>query len=307
MSKIFITGGSGFLGRNLKYFLKKKKHKIYSPSSKEINLLKYSDIKNLKNEFDYIYHLASWTQAGDFCIKYPLDQWIMNQEINTNIIKWWSNNGNSKTILTIIGTSCCYDEKGKFIEKNYMHERPHESLQTYAMTKKILLQGAVSAYLQKGFKWNCFVPSTLYGEKYKIEKNKIPHFIFDLVKKIIRGKLFNEKVILWGNGYQKREIVHVKDFVKNMYYLNTKIANEIVNLGGERERSIRFFSKIICNYLNYNFKNIIFDTNKYVGAKGKRLCNDKAKKLIKNYSNKLTKIEYGIQQMVKWHLKNKEY
>ena len=33
------------------------------------------------------------------------------------------------------------------------------------------------------------------------------HFIFDLTRKIIRGKEFGEQVILWGDGFQKRELV----------------------------------------------------------------------------------------------------
>jgi GDP-L-fucose synthase len=306
MKKIFVTGGNGFLGRHLIKNLKNKKFKIFAPSSKELDLTKFRNIKNLKNSFDFVYHLASWTQAGDFCLKYPSDQWIINQEINTNLVKWWSYNGHPRTLLTIIGTSCCYDEKRNFLEKNYMYEKPHSSLQTYAMTKKILLQGAISCQLQKGFNWNCFVPSTLYGSGYKI-KNKIPHFIFDLVKKIIRGKLCNEKVILWGNGYQKREIVHVEDFIRNMTFLNQKVKNQIYNLGGDKEKSIRFFAKTICKHLKYDFNQIIFDENKYTGAKGKKLCNNKVKKIIKDYNHKLINIETGIKEMINWHLKEHEY
>ena len=47
------------------------------------------DLFKIKNKFDEIYHLAAWTQAGDFCLKYPADQWINNQIINTNILNWW--------------------------------------------------------------------------------------------------------------------------------------------------------------------------------------------------------------------------
>ena len=46
--KVFITGGSGFLGRNLILFFKKKENQNFAPSSKELNLLKYNDLKKLK-------------------------------------------------------------------------------------------------------------------------------------------------------------------------------------------------------------------------------------------------------------------
>ena len=60
-------------------------------------------------------------------------------------------------------------------------------------------------------KWLCLVPSTLYGPYY--QRWKTNAFYFDLIKKILLGHYKNKKVTLWGNGYQKREIIHVKDFV----------------------------------------------------------------------------------------------
>ena len=304
--KVFITGGSGFLGRNLITFLKNKKIKIFAPSSKEVNLLKYEHLRKIKNDFDIIYHLAAWTQAGDFCLKYPMDQWIINQEINSNMIKWWSLNGNKNSKIIIIGTSCCYDEKGSFKEENYLNEKPHDSLATYAMTKKMLLQGAISCQLQKNLKWNCFIPSTLYGTGYHITQ-KTPHFIFDLVKKILRGKYYNERVELWGHGNQTREIIHVNDFIINMHKVSNMKNNEILNLGGGSEHSIRYFAKKICKRANYDFKKIFFNETKYVGAKSKKLSINKIIKINPHYKKKLMSLTKGVNDMVDWHIKNKEF
>ncbi len=307
MKKIFITGGNGFLGKHLNRYFKDRDYNVFSPTSNELDLRDYNKLKRIKNEFDQVYHLAAWTQAGDFCLKYPMDQWIINQEINSNIIKWWSNNNNKKSKIITIGTSCCYDEKGTFEEKNYLNEKPHPSLATYAMTKKILLQGVMSCFLQKKLKWNCFVPSTLYGPNYQIKHDRIPHFIFDLVKKILRGKYYNEKVILWGSGNQTREIIHVNDFVENMVTISNKYNNLVLNIGGSNQYSIKYFAKIICKYVNFDFKKIIFDRSKYVGAKSKKLSIKEILKIKPNYKKNLTNIKEGLFEMVKWHENSKNF
>ena len=47
-----------------------------------------------------------------------------------------------------------------------MREEPNQGLYTYAMTKRMLLQGARALSKQYKMKWLCLVPSTLYGPHY---------------------------------------------------------------------------------------------------------------------------------------------
>ncbi len=298
--KIFITGGSGFLGRHLVKELKKK-HKVFAPNSKVLNLFNYNKLEKINKKFDEIYHLAAWTQAGDFCLKYPGDQWLKNQIINTNILKWWKKN-NPKAKLIFIGTSCCYDENGKFIENNYLLDEPHKSLTTYAMTKKMLLQGAISLETQFKMKWLCVVPSTLYGSNYH-EDGRQQHFIFDLIKKILDGKYNNKKVELWGNGLQKREIIHVKDFINKTIQVNEKVDNELINIGYGKNYTIKHFAKIICKIIRYDPNKIIYNKSKYVGAKNKKININKISKLIPGYKKNLIPLKIGLKETIKWYEK----
>ncbi len=298
--KIFITGGSGFLGRHLISELKKK-HFVFAPNSKTLNLYNYSKLKKITKKFDEIYHLAAWTQAGDFCLKYPGDQWLKNQIINTNILKWWKEM-NPKAKFIFIGTSCCYDENGNFLEKNYLLDEPHRSLTTYAMTKKMLLQGAISLENQFNMKWLCVVPSTLYGSNYH-DDHRQQHFIFDLIRKILEGKYKNKKVVLWGNGLQKREIIHVKDFIYNMLKVNEKKRNDIINIGYGKNYTIKHFAKTICEIIKYDSNKIIYDKSKYVGAKNKKINISKINKLIPGYKQNLLPLKIGLKETIKWYEK----
>ena len=290
MKKIFITGGNGFLGKFLINFLKRKGYKIKSPSSKECDLFDDRSLKKYKQKYDYIFHLAAWTQAGDFCLKYPGDQWIKNQKINTNILTWWKDK-QPQAKLIFIGTSCSYDENGDFKESSYLKGDTIESLYTYAQTKRMLLNGAISLQKQFNLKWLCLVPSTLYGANYHDDGRQM-HFIFDIIRKIILGKKKGHKVKLWGNGEQKREIIHVNDFIKCMYYLRN-VKNQVINIGSKKEYSIKNFAKIICDYVGYDFGKIVFDKNKYVGSKGKKLNITKIQKYIRDYKKNLTEEKRG--------------
>jgi GDP-L-fucose synthase len=300
---IFITGGSGFLGRYLVKKLKEKFNVIDYPTSSEVNLIDYNQLKSISRKYDEIYHLAAWTQAGDFCLKNQGMQWIINQQINTNIIKWWQDN-QTKAKFIFIGTSCCYSESGTFEEDNYLNDIPHPSLATYAMTKKMLTQGAISCQNQFGMKWFSAIPSTLYGTDYHLDSRQ-SHFIFDLIKKILRGKFLNEKVILWGNGEQRREIIHVEDFCKNLLHLNEKIDNQIINIGADKDYSIKEFANKICNIIDYDQNKIFYDSSKYTGALHKKLSIKKINKIIPSYQNSLTSIDSGLKELISWFVEMK--
>jgi GDP-L-fucose synthase len=177
---------------------------------------------------------------------------------------------------------------------------------SYAMTKQMLAQGASACADQFNLKWLCLVPPTLYGTNYHTDGRQ-SHFIFDLIKKILRGKFYNKKVILWGNGNQKRELMHVNDFIKNILLVNKKINNQIVNVGSKKDYSIREFAKIISKIIGYNDKDIIYDVNKYVGVNKKKLNILKIKKIIPSYEKRLIDIKIGIKEVINWYLKNNNY
>ena len=59
--KIFITGASGFIGKNIHQRLKDK-HDVLSPGSKELDLLDQDAVKKFvkANRFDLVIHTATW-------------------------------------------------------------------------------------------------------------------------------------------------------------------------------------------------------------------------------------------------------
>lgn len=306
IKNILITGASGFLGTHLCKRLEKEGHKIIKISSSQCDLTKenslFSFMKEKNITLDEIIHLAAWTQAGDFCLYHQGEQWLINQKINTNVLDYWYKSQPQAKMIAI-GTSCSYDPNLELKEENYMVGTPIDSLYTYAMTKRMLYVGLKALNKQYGLNYIYFVPSTLYGPGYHNDGRQM-HFIFDIIRKILKGKIYGDPVILWGDGYQKREIIHVEDFISIMLKINELKSNEIINIGYGKEYSIREFAKIICEKTGYDFNKIQFDTTKYVGAKSKVLDITKLQKILPEYKN--IPLEQGILKTLEWFMENKD-
>ena len=302
--KIIVTGSSGFLGKSLCSFLKAQDHELTELNSKNCNLRKGGTLDPFSREkYDYLIHLAAWTQAGDFCLRHPGEQWIINQQINTNVLAWWADT-QPQSKLIFMGTSCVYAPDGQLRETEYMLGEPIESLYTYAMAKRMLYQGAHALSKQYGLRYLCAVPSTLYGTGYHTDGRQM-HFIFDLIRKIIRGHEYGEQVTLWGDGSQRRELVLVDDFVRILWALAEDFDNEIFNIGAGEEFTIRTFAEAICAEVGFDTKKIEYDADRYVGAKSKCLNVEKVKAALPNYE--LQSLEAGLKKTIAWFYETKAY
>lgn len=295
--RIFITGGGGFLGRHLIAALRAAGHEVTAPTSRECDLLRDGALEPWSaTKFDRIFHLAAWTQAGDFCLRHPGEQWIRNQRLNTAVLAWWAERQPQAKLVTI-GTSCAYSPDLPLREEHYLDGQPIESLFTYAMTKRMMLVGVRALAKQYGLKHLTVVPSTLYGEEYHADGRQL-HFIFDLIRKILLGKLQGAPVELWGDGHQRRELIHVDDFVDAALRLADTVDNEIVNIGAGREHSIREFAALICANVGYDPAAIRYDTSRYVGARSKCLEIDKLRRLVPGFAPR--SLEDGLPPVIAW-------
>src|SRR5205814_3932279 len=140
--------------------------------------------------------------------------------------------------------SCAYDPTLDLVEEQYLSGTPIESLFAYAMTKRMLYVGLRALQQQFGLSYLHLVTSALYGPGYHNDGRQM-HFIFDLIRKIMRGKLYDEPVVLWGDGNQRRELVYVGDFVNILIRLDQVLENETINIGAGEEFTIRHFAESI--------------------------------------------------------------
>lgn len=294
---ILISGSSGFIGKHLTKRLKSEGHSVVGLTSRNCDLTKQGSPEQMKHLlYDLIFHLAAWTRAGDFCLDHGGEQWIVNQQINTNMLAWW-NAYQPQAKLVALGTSVSYATEQNLVEESYLQGIPNEKFFPYAMSKRMLYVGLHSLNKQFGRKYLYLVPSTVYGPEYHTDGREL-HFIYDLVRKILRGKKLDVDAVLWGDGLQRRELVYIDDFVDILVKLASKHENDIVNIGGGEDYSIRQFAEMICEFVGYDVSRIKYDNDKYVGAKSKILSVDKLNRLLPQ--RRKTAIRDGIRLTIDW-------
>ncbi len=295
--KILVTGATGFLGCHLVKHLTRANHDVIGLGSKDANLLNPDALNKFSAEkFDSIFHLAAWTQAGDFCLIHPGEQWLINQQMNTTVLNWWHQHQPQAKMISM-GTSCAYEEGIHLSEEKYLEGSPIKDLYSYAMTKRMLHIGQVMLNRQFGLNYLTIVPSTLYGPEYHLGTKQM-HFIFDLAWKILDFKYFKKPVVLWGDGQQRRELVFVDDFISTLLQLDNISQNDIVNIGAGEDYTIQEFAEAICRCVNVDSRCLQYDTSKYVGAKSKMLSITKLDALLP-YRAK-TSLFDGLSKTLLW-------
>lgn len=273
MSKLLITGASGFIGKHLLEVPKLKHYEVLSPSSKELNLMDAKSISKYirKNQPEYLIHLAWITNPGLYKTSLENVKWTRASEC---LFKEFYKMNGLKVVAA--GTGLEYDQQWGYF-----------------------LEGVTPT-----------LPNTLYG-KCKVYTNKIlglyPHSyswvrIFNaygigepsskIISNTISSLSKNQRVVVDNPNYII-DYIYVKDVANSIVELIYKSHRSEINLS----TGIPLTNAEVVNYIGYRMdkEKLIFHNDKnldsmmYVGNNSK-LCN---MGLAPKYS-----LKSGIDEMI---------
>lgn len=304
MKKILITGASGMVGRNILEFDKAKEYEIFSPLSKELNLL---DIQNVNlyiknNKPDIIIHCAGIVGGIQANIDNPVKFLSKNTLMGYNIIMSAFENG-VKNFLNM-GSSCMYPRNAKnpLKEDEILKGELEPTNEGYAISK--IFSTRLCEYVNKedsSCNYKTIIPCNLYGKYDSFGENK-SHMIPAVIKKIHKAKVENlDSIDIWGDGEARREFMFAEDLANFTYYAleNIQRMPQNINVGLGFDFTINEYYKTIAKVLDYNaeFKH---DLSKPVGMKQK-LIDDS---LLTDFGWKhKTPLEEGIKKTYEYYLK----
>ena len=281
-SKIYVAGHSGLVGSAILRKLKADGYKnlIYI-SKKKLDLTKQLNVYNFlkKNKPKFIF-IAAAKVGGILSNRDNKAEFIsQNLLIQTNLIYGAYLAGVKDLIF--LGSSCVYPKKSKQpIKENYLLEgKLEETNDAYAIAKIAGIKMCQSFNEQYGLNYKCLMPTNTFGPNDNYDENN-SHFFPALIKKIydIKNNKSN-KLILWGNGKAKREVLHVDDLADAcVFFMKKKTKYKLINIGTGKDYSIIYYANLISKIILKKKISIKFDRTKPNGVFRKVLNISLAKK-----------------------------
>jgi GDP-L-fucose synthase len=279
--KIYIAGHTGLVGSSILRLLKQRGfiNLIYA-TRKELNLLDQNKVNNfLKFYKPKFVFLAAAKVGGILENSSKKAEFIYeNLTIQNNVIHGSFKAGVKKMIF--LGSSCIYPKDSmQPIKEDYLLSGKLEPTnEPYAIAKIAGIKLCESYNVQYGTNYISLMPSNVYGpnDNYNLQSS---HFFSALLKKIYFAKIKKKKkIIIWGSGNVRRELLYVDDLARACFhFMNIKTKSSIFNIGTGTDSTIREYLDFILRKLNVKIK-VIWDKSKPDGVKRKLLDISLAKK-----------------------------
>lgn len=280
-TKIFLAGHNGLVGsailRRL-IFLGYKNILIVDKKKLDLSNQKKVFLFLKRNRPQAIIIAAAKVGGINANNKYRANFIYENLAIQNNLIH--SAFLNKIKNLIFLGSSCVYPKNSKQpIKEKYLLTGPLEHTnEPYAIAKIAGIKMCESYNIQYRTNYKCLMPSNTYGpnDNYNLENS---HFFPALIRKIHDAKIKKaNKIILWGTGKPKRELIYVDDVADAcIFFLNKKTKESLINIGTGKDIKIEQYAKSIMKFLNIKI-NIHFDKTKPDGTPRKLLDTTIAKK-----------------------------
>jgi GDP-L-fucose synthase len=299
MVTTLVTGGSGFVGKNLKT---QNPDWVYI-NSKDFDLKDLECCLAMLDKFkpDVVIHLAGRVGGIKDNLENPASFYYDNITINTNVVHACYLKKVSRLIASL--STCAFPDNLKvypFREEDIFLGPPTKSNFSYGYAKRALLVQINAYRKQYGVNYSTFSPSNIYGPFDNFSSDK-SHFVPAMIRKLISAKESSE-VTFWGSGRPLRQQLYVEDLVEILPKLiNLDYGEQPIIISPNENLSIKAMIDICLSILNKDIR-VTFN-NKDDGQFRKDGSNNNLKKLIGDF--KFTTFEFGLRKTIDWYLNRK--
>jgi GDP-L-fucose synthase len=302
--KIFIAGHRGLVGSALvRRFKADGFPNLLKRDRAQLNLTNESAVEDFfaDEKPDVVVFAAAKVGGIKANNDLPVEFLLSNLQIQNNVIRAAHDHGARK--LLFLGSSCIYP-------KHAPQPIPEEALLTgpleptneaYAIAKIAGIKLCQAYAREYGEDFVSAMPTNLYGPNDNFDLLS-SHVLPALLRKAHEAKVSGaKKLIVWGSGEPRRELLHVDDLASACLFLLQHYGSpEIINVGWGEDVSIRELAELVCEIVGFGGE-LSWDTSKPDGTPRKLLDVSKLRNL--GWRPSIT-LREGIASTYKWFLQN---
>ena len=300
--KILVTGGAGFLGKQVVDQLIRagaQAQNILVPRSRDYDLTKMEACQRAVKGQDVIVHLAAHVGGIGLNREKPAELFYDNLMMGTQLIHAAREAGAEKFVC--VGTICAYPKftPVPFKEDDLWAGYPEETNAPYGVAKKALLVQLEAYRAQYGFDGIYLLPVNLYGPEDNFDPRS-SHVIPALIHKVHEAQTRGDKTLpVWGDGSPTREFLYSTDAARGIVMATQNYSDSApVNLGTGYEISIRDLVELICELMGFEGE-LVWQTDKPNGQPRRCLDTQRAKESFGFEAQ--TDFREGLKNTIEWY------
>jgi len=303
--KILVTGGAGFLGKQVIDQLKQagaNPDNILVTRSRDYDLTTMDACQSAVAGQDVIVHLAAHVGGIGLNREKPAELFYDNLMMGTQLIHAAYEAGAEKFVC--VGTICAYPKftPVPFKEDDLWAGYPEETNAPYGIAKKALLVQLEAYRQQYGFDGIYLLPVNLYGPEDNFDPRS-SHVIPALIHKVHEAQMRGDKSLpVWGDGSPTREFLYSTDAARGIVMATQKYSDAApVNLGTNSEISIKDLAELVCDVMGFEGE-LIWQTDQPNGQPRRCLNTDRAKQAFGFEAQ--VDFREGLKNTVEWYRQN---
>jgi GDP-L-fucose synthase len=300
--RILVTGGSGFLGRQVLAVLEQRGYQqVIAPRRADYDLTQADQVKACIRDVrpDAVVHLAAVVGGIGANMARPGDFFYLNLIMGANLME--ESRASEVAKFVAVGTICAYPKftPVPFREEDLWVGYPEETNAPYGLAKKMLLVQAQAYRQQFGFNAIYLLPTNLYGPGDNFDPNT-SHVIPGLIRKCLEAQeRGDDHILAWGTGTPTREFLFVRDCAEGIVAALERFDGpEPVNLGSGEEISIADLTRLVAEATGFTGE-IRFDATKPDGQPRRKLDTLRARELFDWRSS--TSFKEGLRATIDWY------
>lgn len=267
--RVFISGGAGMVGRNIREHPAAQAWDVLAPTRAELDLERQEAVADFLRDTrpDVVIHCAGLVGGIQANIARPVDFLVRNVDIGRHVILGARAAGVGQLIN--LASSCMYprDRQEPLREELVAGGELEPTNEGYALAK--IYATRLCQYLRReepALNYKTLIPCNLYGRHDHFDPAH-SHLVPAAIRKVHEAKLCGAgQVEIWGTGEARREFMLAADLADAVarHVVHGASAPELMNIGLGHDHSVNAYYAAIAQVVGWQGE-FVHDLSRPVG------------------------------------------